>query len=399
MNRRMSALASWSVVWMCLIGWTRTDAAAPPRAKDADRPPPASPPSGNLDHSTARALAGEFIVSSTVTHENLSVVFIRSPKKTKPAFITYRQGHAARLVTIRESADPTVGTLTVQNHAKLPLYLHEGERFYGGKQDRILYSSVVIPPRSGQVTIPVYCVEKGRWQTREGGRFFRPAPVAAMAPAAVRQSARYAKDQDGVWANVAAFRRQFAERRGRGYTAGSLSGALDDPAMTDAIAPYVRAMEDALPRDGQTLGAAFAIHGVVREVNLYADARLFESFYPALLRSFAAEAYLERGDPRDEPSPPQPAPTLDPREVSRFIRDAAPVAERAHRHDADNHCDLADLDGRFFARTSYRGRIVHLQWSRPTAGVTFRPADPAEQTRATRSDYRGEAPYDRRYDR
>ena len=47
-----------------------------------------------------------------------------------------------------------VGGLQLDNQSDLPLYLQEGERLRGGKQDRTIIASLVILARSGRTQVP-----------------------------------------------------------------------------------------------------------------------------------------------------------------------------------------------------------------------------------------------------
>ena len=52
--------------------------------------------------------------------------------------------------------------LRVENNGTLPVLLLDGEILSGAKQDRVVRSSVLVGEGS-QVVVPVYCVERGRW--------------------------------------------------------------------------------------------------------------------------------------------------------------------------------------------------------------------------------------------
>lgn len=64
--------------------------------------------------------------------------------------------------------------LVAENHSESLLLLVEGQELIGAKQNRVLNTTVLIKPKS-KVTIPVSCVEAGRWhfqsrEMREGER-------------------------------------------------------------------------------------------------------------------------------------------------------------------------------------------------------------------------------------
>jgi hypothetical protein len=55
--------------------------------------------------------------------------------------------------------------LTVENTGKVPVLILEGEELVGGKQNRIVNSSILVLAGS-IIKIPVSCVESGRWDNR-----------------------------------------------------------------------------------------------------------------------------------------------------------------------------------------------------------------------------------------
>ena len=57
----------------------------------------------------------------------------------------------------------------------------DGEELIGAKQNRILNTTVLVAAHT-EVTIPVSCVEQGRWGYR--GRQFRPGDARSTPPSA-----------------------------------------------------------------------------------------------------------------------------------------------------------------------------------------------------------------------
>ena len=76
-----------------------------------------------------------------------------------------------------------------------------GEVIQGGKQDRVLGEDVVLPPNSGKVKVPVFCVEQGRWSARRDGNNFNG--YYSVSGQAVRKAVEVDKNQSKVWDKVA----------------------------------------------------------------------------------------------------------------------------------------------------------------------------------------------------
>ena len=60
-----------------------------------------------------------------------------------------------------------VNELIVENISpKYDVFIQSGDIVKGGKQDRVLAISVIIPRMSGKVSIEAFCVESDRWEGR-----------------------------------------------------------------------------------------------------------------------------------------------------------------------------------------------------------------------------------------
>ena len=94
-------------------------------------------------------------------HGALTVVPILAPMQAEPAWLTLAEaGERVRITEISEGG--SVPDLRVANLGDLPMLLLDGEQLVGAKQNRILNMTVLVAARS-EVTIPVSCVEQGRW--------------------------------------------------------------------------------------------------------------------------------------------------------------------------------------------------------------------------------------------
>src|SRR5688572_15896895 len=69
---------------------------------------------------------------------------------------------AAGEVLVTEAPQATVPTLQLINQSALPVLVIDGEEVVGGKQNRVVNTSLLVPPKS-IFDLPVSCVEHGRW--------------------------------------------------------------------------------------------------------------------------------------------------------------------------------------------------------------------------------------------
>jgi hypothetical protein len=223
-----------------------------------------------------------------------------------------------------------VNQLVLVNRGKKPLVLLAGEVISGGKQDRIIGKDRIVPPGAPPLPLDVFCVEHGRWT--DGSAKFAGAKM--MAHPAVREKAAVDQDQSQVWAAV---RGEAAMSSNLEVSRGAIAGAhaaapppvLPSSRIADAIASsaptesYMKIYES--PRVGSSVesfaeqiqkrferatsglkgervvGVVVAFGGEVAWSDAFASSRLFEIYWPKLLRSYVFEA-LTRSATREDAS-------------------------------------------------------------------------------------------------
>jgi hypothetical protein len=180
----------------------------------------------------------------------------------------------ARGLTVREVSEAgAVEALLVENPLGERVLLYEGEELVGAKQNRIVARSTLVDVRS-QRTIPVRCVERGRWSPLAAP--FEAAPRAAYPK--LRRASR--AGQGATWSELAA---KQARMRACSPTEAAEQLYLSHRRRLDE---YV----EALPRcEGQS-GAAVAIAGEPVCVDFVSRSDVFAGLYPKLLRGYALDA-------------------------------------------------------------------------------------------------------------
>jgi hypothetical protein len=113
----------------------------------------------------------------------------------------------ARVTEIDESG--SVPQLKVWNDGDLPILILDATELEGGKQNRMLNTTVLVPPHTA-IRVPVSCIERGRWR-RQSTTFrslARTSPASMRAAKSMRVSASlksgYSYDacQSAVWDEV-----------------------------------------------------------------------------------------------------------------------------------------------------------------------------------------------------
>ncbi|MBI2194397.1 MAG: hypothetical protein HYU36_20660 [Planctomycetes bacterium] len=91
-----------------------------------------------------------------------------------------------------------VAEVAIANRSNIAAFGMAGEILIGGKQNRMLGQDVLIPPQT-QVRVPVYCVEKGRWE----GDVRQFESKCSLSLPGLRSQAASGASQDAVWGKIA----------------------------------------------------------------------------------------------------------------------------------------------------------------------------------------------------
>ena len=207
-------------------------------------------------------------------------------------------GEAAGLV-VDELDDASVQTLRVRNPGDKPVLVVEGEHFLGGKQNRALNATVLVPARA-ELEIPVSCLEQGRWGRRQAYRrdeAFAPGRVRAAQQAGVarsmgRQGSREG-DQSAVWHAV-------DEMLDRAEVNSSTAAAADMRRQTYRREPFRADAVEKLAAGGPLPGQCGIVvtHGRrVQAMDLFGAPDLLAVHWSALIRSYLLESPAVQGRP------------------------------------------------------------------------------------------------------
>jgi len=299
----------------------------PPMPPRIIRPRPQPRPADPLTDAL-RALS----VERGHTHRGLTVFPLTSSRVTdSTSYLSLDDALADGLLDITEKGGGSVPVLLARNTSKEYILLLAGEVLTGGKQNRTLGDDVLMPPRSGWVELPVYCVERGRWH---GSRTsFKKNP--AMAGLQVRVVAQAGASQEAVWSNVNYYHSNLKVSS----DTDDLQAVNESPAVRKALDDYAEAFADRWPRDA--VGMVVARHGRIVGADIFCNRHVFRRHRERLLESYALDCHVTRelhGGKTSEPSR---------RDAERFL-------ERAI--DADHE----------WASTPGHGRLLRVRGARVT---------------------------------
>ena len=156
-----------------------------------------------LAGSPADTRPSERRLSGPYSHENLTIFLIRGRDQLAGRrFLTLQQALSQRKAVIREIR--SVNELSIQNLSGMDqIFVQSGDIVKGGSQDRMVAMDMVLAPRSGPVSLRVFCVEHGRWYRRGNEPAATFSSSTYNAPSSkLKLAARGNQSQDDVWAEV-----------------------------------------------------------------------------------------------------------------------------------------------------------------------------------------------------
>jgi hypothetical protein len=270
-----------------------------------------------LSAGIAAAETENYRVSGPVVHENLAIYFVHGASASGPVPLTLQEALANGSAQVRETG--SVNELQVENSGDTEVFVQSGDIVKGGRQDRVLTVSLIIPPHSGPLPIASFCVEQGRWspRDREDGRNFssaaaavpsREAKIAMKAPVAAAPAAPPSADpraayllssdinrrQHEVWNDVAKIQEKLSRALNTPVlveeSRSSLQLSLENEKLKDAQAAYVKALQPAGEGESDVIGYVFAVNGKLNSADLYPSNGLFRKMWPKLIAANATEA-------------------------------------------------------------------------------------------------------------
>jgi hypothetical protein len=317
-------------------------------------------PTGDRGVTGSADAGGGLRISGPFTHENLSVFLVHSDKRDERDFITLDEGLKSKLVTVSEKKSAQVSELIINNKSGKPLFLQEGDRITGGKQDRTIYTSLVVKANSGPMPIPSFCVEASRWQAGANGRAFQYGGNKALANVEIRRAAKVGKSQGQVWQQVAQKKAQYHASLNISSKTSSLNEALDSKEVAAAAGKYEAHLGKVANDKSDVVGVAVVINGQIEEISIYPGHKLWAKIYPRLLQSYASDAAAtvpKKGKVK----------SLVPADVVAFMRGEGDQKQKKVRIEKVNGGNGLQIDGdllRYKCDSKWEDLLIHRQWLR-----------------------------------
>jgi hypothetical protein len=246
----------------------------------------------------ANAQTDGYRVSEPYSYKNLSIFLIHGKDQTsKKNILTLQEAMEKKLFVVYETSD--VNELQVENlSTEFDVFIQSGDIVKGGKQDRILAVSIIIPARSGRVSIQAFCVESGRWTKRgnEDSSKFNSSNDRIVTKE-LKLAANSARSQSEVWAKVDEAQEKLSNNIGSpvasGVSSSSLQLAIENKKVVATTDEYVKHFAGIIEGKSDVIGYAFAINGKVNSADIYVSNALFKKLWLKMLRATATEAVSE----------------------------------------------------------------------------------------------------------
>lgn len=231
-------------------------------------------------------LAGQTL-GSVVTSGALSLIPLYG--KLAASAIGYRtltEAIAQGEARITEQSQATVNGLRVLNRGALPVLILDGEEIVGGMQNRVVNTTILIPPKTA-FDLPVSCIEHGRWHATasvfHAGEAVHPTlrrEKSQQVTVSLQTAEAPLADQHSIWSEVQA--------RHRATRTASATAALNDV--------YVQRGKDlervvdglSYPSDSP-IGVVALIDGHAECVDLFDRPETLRVYWNRLVRSYALE--------------------------------------------------------------------------------------------------------------
>lgn len=342
-------------------------------------------------------------ISEPLLHENLAIYLVRGQSTPGAVPATLEEALLKSTIVVHETGN--VSELQIENTGSEPVFIQFGDIVKGGRQDRVLTTSVLIPPNSGKVAIGAYCVEQGRWAkrgiedvtrfsastaqifSREAKVAIARAPIAAEARRAappadlarptqpsdradIEQRARnhvqrQAVQQGGssgqgeVWRSVSTVQGLLGDKLAAPVASEksrtSLQLTLENERLKAAQQGFITALEPKGLEGDDVVGVVLAVNGKIASADIYPSNGLFRKMWPKLIRAAATDAFAHRVEAAPA-APAAPSVTL----AETFLSDAqsGEVRERALADIAQHQTRLSPNVVAVEARTA-KGAWIH----------------------------------------
>lgn len=222
-------------------------------------------------------------IGERTEHRGIVVTSVYPRQDPMASYVTLDDGLAQGLLVRETSKRGSVPKLVVENPLDERVLLYDAEELVGAKQNRILNISILVEAKA-TLTIPVSCVEVGRWQ--QGSPGFDESPHISH-PELRRRKAKTQADQPHGYGIAQAVVWDVVREKSVFLCVHSDTGASND--LYRSFERDLRSLEDAFPAQPGQCGA---VVGIGRDLCLDLVSRpdAFARLWPKLRAGYLLDA-------------------------------------------------------------------------------------------------------------
>jgi hypothetical protein len=265
-------------------------------------------------------------ITGPFAHDNLSIFLLHGADTLDgTGFIPLDEAMEQKCVVVHETGN--VGQLEVENISALfDLYIQAGDVVKGGRQDRTFGVDFVLPPKSGRMPIPSFCVESGRWHRRAGeavGSF--SSSNHSLSSKSLRMASKLSKSQAEVWDKVAETQGDLSISLNKPLHAAasptSYQLSVEDEDLQKRKETYRTGLAKIIEKAPDAVGYAFVINGQINTADSYGSGILFRKLWNKLLDAAILEAIAELRRKSEVPAKP-----VTPETIQQWLLEAEKTA-------------------------------------------------------------------------
>ena len=205
-------------------------------------------------------------------------------------YTTLSEGMRTGKVKVKEfisKGDADVHILSVINNTGKSILVNSGELLTGGKQDRMVGETKLIPPGKDEYYVTVYCVEEGRWAKKP-----REFSHSGNADLDLRRTMDLTQHQADIWKDISD---RFKSQK---MPLGSSAYAQLDREAIKADSAYRNYFNAKMAKTDSAFAGFLAISGDrILGAELFVTPSLFNNAWESMLGAFSRTAISRGGMP------------------------------------------------------------------------------------------------------
>ncbi len=243
-----------------------------------------------LEHQNLRLYPVNLTTDTSRDSKLKQVKTIKEGIETPGFYITEKKTYG------RNGQRGTVSTLTVQNKSQDTIFLMQGDIVQGGNQDRILAEDRMILPNTIQ-DIPVFCVEKGRWEYKEADetespeeqkkrRLFAFSGYYNVASNSLRRTVKESKNQEKVWSKVS----EITSKQAATSSTSTYTALAESTKFSAQQNDYLEHYKNIFSESQNTVGIIAVSGSKILGVDVFNNPQLFQKKFDSLLHAYIVDA-------------------------------------------------------------------------------------------------------------